>query len=110
MTKYLYDTNTLFAYFYTNGKNLLDTLVESDSGQMRILKDSYSELLNLSQRSFGSKVALDLYQILTLDFDNLGAFPTFVVKDEYVDEIKNLMFRSISKDPKSQNARKHDIG
>ncbi len=110
MTKYLYDTNTLFAYFYTNGKELLDPLVESDSGQMRILKDSYSELLNLSQRSFGVKVAWDLYQVLTIDFDNLGAFPTFEVKNEYVDEIKSLMFRSISNDPKSKNARKHDIG
>jgi predicted nucleic acid-binding protein len=110
MTKYLFDTNSIYSFLYTTARDEIQVLIEEDNGQLCLLKDSYSELLNLTQRNFGSKVAWDLYQLLTLENQGVGNFPYLQVHDSYVDEIKSLMLRSCSIDPTSKKARKHDIG
>ncbi len=52
MVKYLFDTNIVFSFFFTTGEEYITPLIESNEGQLIILKDSYPELQNLVQRSF----------------------------------------------------------
>jgi hypothetical protein len=110
MVKYLFDTNIVFSFFFTTGEEHITPLIESNEGQLKILKDSYPELQNLAQRSFGSQESWNLMNLLLSSNSEVGSYPVLSIIEEDYNDIQLLMARSMSANPKSKNAKKHDIG
>lgn len=106
MINYLLDTNIVFLMFYSSGVSHIRQFLIVDGVQIGILKDSYSELDNLTQRSYGSLEALTLQDSIS----NSGYFNFESILDEDYINIKELRMNSMSDNPKSKNAKKHDLG
>jgi hypothetical protein len=109
MVKYLFDTNIVFSFFFTTGEKYITPLIESDVGQLKILKDSYPELQNLVQRSFGSQESWNLMNLLLSSNSEAGSYPVLSIIEEDYNDILLLMAKTLSENPISINAKKHDI-
>ena len=105
----LYDTNAIYGYSFTNGKQYIAPLLSQDNYQMRLTMGITYELQNLIKQDFGSIESIEFVRNIVVEKHQSGQFPRERLLEH--EELPTLRFLNsvLSTNNLSKNSRKNDL-